>query len=117
MLWVLRQNRLHTEHGQTLEAPRESRLRLDGLDHGLDSRPVDLGLKVRPARDRRETDVLFRGKLQRRSLLSSVAGGEFLGAVEPVTLEGRAVDQRHRRMHPGPLADPLYKSFLHGLCK
>jgi hypothetical protein len=72
---------------------------------------------VRPAGDRGENDRLFCGELQRGGLLPLVAGGELSGTVEPVTREGSAVDQRRRRMHAGPLADPLDKALFNGLRK
>ena len=91
---IFREDRLHAKHGQAFEAPGESGLGLKGLYHVRDACPIDLGLKVRPAGNRRKNHELFRRKLQRRSLLPLVAGSEFLGTVEPMAYEGRAGDQR-----------------------
>ena len=50
-------------------------------------------------------------------VLSAQAGGEFLGAVEPVALKRRAVDQRSRGVYSRPLASPLDQIGLNGLAE
>src|SRR6195256_5237409 len=70
-----------------------------------------------PTRYGRKGYGLDRGIAQRSNFLVAKAGGEFQGAVEPVTHERRALNQRSRAVDARPLVDPLDQIFLHRLAE
>jgi hypothetical protein len=72
---------------------------------------------VGPAGDRGEGDRLDGGIPQPAEVLAAKTGGEFLGAVEPVTCQRLALEQSLDAVDSWPLGKALYQSLLHGLRK
>src|SRR4051794_26173800 len=70
-----------------------------------------------PTGYRREGHSLDRGIAHRSDILMAKAGGKFQGAIEPVTLERRALDQRSRAVDARPLENPFDQVLFDGLAE
>jgi hypothetical protein len=114
---IARENRPDAEHGGAGMFSFPRGFGLDGLDQLRDTRSIDFRRQMGPTGYGRKGYGLDRGIAQRANVLVAKAGGEFQGAVEPVTHERRTLNQRSRAVDARPLADALHQVFLHRLAE
>ena len=116
-LRVLAENRQNSQRSSADRSELCGCLRFDVLDEMRDPLAICHLIQVRPTREWRELEALFRGVLEGAKILLSFSRGVFRGAIEPLSADRLSSQGLPQAVYAWPVASMSHEALLHAVRK